>query len=197
MIRTVVVTAPAALLALLAGCGTAPAPGETGPRHVLPPSETLGIPSARAQSTPTSSAAPDTTTLPIGVGLTASPGSFLIGGALDFALDEKLTAGPAVQLGLGDKTDLFAAFGQVKYWLLDDPQTVNPFLQAGLGVAYLDREGRGNDWSPLINMGGGVRLLTGEHYRIGSTALVNFTTSDPADTSVYLSWEIVQIVLDF
>lgn len=200
MTRPLAIAFSAACLSLACGCATAPEPPSVTelPRPSEQRSPLARVPAAPVPAAPAN--APEQTTLPIGVGLTADPGSFLISGALDFHLDRNLSAGPAVHIGTGDKTGLFSVFGQLKYWLLDDEggrRMFSPFVQGGVGATYLDRDGRGSDWSSLVNVGGGVRVLTGDHYRVGSTALLNFLPSDPTGTSFYFSWEVIQVVFDF
>ena len=47
----------------------------------------------------------------------------------------------------------------------------------------------------MVNVGGGVRLLTGDQYRLGSSVLLNFMPGDVAGDHFYFTWEIAQLVL--
>jgi hypothetical protein len=64
-------------------------------------------------------------------------------------------------------------------------------------MANIDKEGQSGDSGLLINGGAGVRFLTGEHYRIGSEARVNFLPSKLDGERGYLSFELLQIVISF
>ncbi len=143
------------------------------------------------------------TQLPVGFGLALSPSMALIGAALDFEIDEDLTAGPALQVGLGGDDTLIAPFFQAKYRLPIEAEEgsalnkITPFIQAGAGLAFLDKDGRKSDTGVLLNAGAGVRFNTGRSTRLGSTALFNFLPGDVAGDNFYFTWEIVQVSFDF
>jgi hypothetical protein len=143
--------------------------------------------------------APKDTTLPIGIGMIFSPSAFMLGAGLDFNLDKQITFGPSLQYGFDDDLTLVAATGQLKYYIaLDERQPrFLPYLTAGVGVANLDKDGRSSDSGLLVNIGGGARMLTGEHYRIGSELRWNFLPDDLAGEDSYFSLEIVQVVIAF
>jgi opacity protein-like surface antigen len=143
--------------------------------------------------------APKDTTLPVGVGVIFSPSAVLLGAGLDFNIDKQITFGPSLQYGFDDDTNLVSATGQLKYYIaLDERQPrFLPYLTAGVGVANFDKDGSSSDSGILVNIGGGARLLTGEHYRIGSELRWNFLPDDLAGEDSYFSLEIVQVVIAF
>lgn len=135
---------------------------------------------------------------PVGVGFTLSPTMLLFGGALDLKVDERVTAGPALHVAVDDDDFLFAPFGQVKFYpIADEGQNVQPFLQGGAGLAFLDRDRRGDDWGFLLNFGGGIRYAAGDGYTLGSTVLFNFVPDEVVDEDFYFTWELIQLVVTF
>ena len=149
----------------------------------------------------TDGAAPTETSLPVGVGFTTGPSTFLVGGTLDFPLDEKLTFGPSVQWGIDEDVDIATVCGQLKYYLPmtegDEQSFLLPYVTGGVGVASLDKKGSSRDSGLLLNAGAGVRYLTGENYRIGSEARLNILPDKLADERVFLSFELLQVVITF
>lgn len=168
----------------------------------LPPGAALARPTLTG-SLPAASndEAPDDTSLPLGVGLTTGPSTILIGATLDFPVDKKITFGPSLHYGIDDNVDLMALTGQFKYFLPvvgdKDSFSVLPYITAGIGVASIDKEGRAGDSGLVIDAGAGVRYLTGDHYRIGSEARLNYLPDDLGGENLYVSLEILQIVISF
>jgi hypothetical protein len=199
-----------ASLSLLPACAVGPAHSRqpTAPRK--PTFTATTAPGAPAPAEPRGALAQNTagedriTTLPVGIGFTSGPSSFLMGAALDLPLDQDLTIGPALQYGISDSRDILNAFGQVKYWLpgldLGDDggrPELAPYIQGGAGVVFLDPENSSSDTELLLNVGAGVRYLTGEKYRIGSTALFNFVPGEVVDEKFFFSWQVIEVVFDF
>jgi hypothetical protein len=196
-------------LALLAGLGACTStavrhgsyddtPGITGTLPMLVAATDTGSASA-ADVAAEDAGAPRHTTLPIGIGMTFSPTSVLLGAGLDFNLDKQISFGPSLQYGLDDDTSLLSATGQLKYYLPSgekEPKLL-PYLTMGVGVANLDKDGRSADSGLLINIGAGARLLTGEQYRIGSELRWNYLPDDLAGEDSYFSLELVQVVISF
>lgn len=147
--------------------------------------------------------APDETTLPISAGLTAGPSAFLVGATLDFALDKNLTFGPSLQYAFDDDVTLGSLTGQIKYFpefgeeKSKKDRPFLPYITGGVGFATLDKEGRSGDSGAVLNIGAGARLLTGEHYRLGSEARWNLLTDELGGERSYVSWEVLQVVISF
>ncbi len=138
--------------------------------------------------------------LPAGTGFSSSAGATLMGGSADLRIDNRFTFGPALQIGIADDKLLVAPFGQARYWFNDqddEPTVFQPFAQVGAGAVYLDNQASSSDWGFLMNVGGGVRMLTGDNYQLGTAALLNFMPGDVAGESFYVSWEVIQFVFDF
>ncbi|HZN38728.1 MAG TPA: hypothetical protein VFD82_07985 [Planctomycetota bacterium] len=144
--------------------------------------------------------APSDTMLAAGFGFTTSPSSFMLASTLDFPLDTNVTAGPSVQYGADDDISIVSITGQLKYFLpLTELWTlsIRPYVTGGIGVATIDKENRGSDSGMLVNIGAGVRYLTGENYRIGSEVRLNIMPDDVAGEPTYMSFDLLQITFEF
>ncbi|HEX5052509.1 MAG TPA: hypothetical protein VFZ65_12100 [Planctomycetota bacterium] len=184
------------LLACLAACASNPVqPSWTKPTW------TGSLPATPAEPAMGEEGAPKDTSLPIGVGLTTGPSTILVAGTLDFPIDKKLTFGPSLLYGFDDNVDLVAVTGQLKYFLpiVENSSgfSILPYVTGGVGVASLDKQGRSGDTGLLLDLGAGVRYLTGEHYRVGSEVRWNLMPDDLAGESNFFSFELLQIVIDF
>jgi len=144
--------------------------------------------------------APDDTMLAVGAGFTAGPGAFMLASTLDFPMDTNVTAGPSVQYAVDDDVTLMALTGQLKYFL---PRTelgslsVMPYLTGGIGLVTIDKESQGGDSGLLINLGAGVRYLTGEKYRIGSEVRLNFMPDEVSDEATFMSFDLLHVTFAF
>jgi len=154
------------------------------------------MPSAAADEEP---GAPKDTTLPIGFGLTTGPSTLLIGGTLDFPVDKMITFGPSLQYGIDDNVTLISASAQLKYFLptIGEEKTFLPFVTGGVGMTMIDKEGRSSDSGAAINIGGGVRYLTGKHYLIGSEGRFYFLPDELGGERSFFSFEVLQIIVSF
>lgn len=146
--------------------------------------------------------APTSTTLPVGVGFTTSPASFLIAAGLDFPLDTKLTLGPSIEHSWDTNTKITSATAQLKLFLPTTGEGTSPFqllpyLCFGAGFADVDKAGREGEAGFVVTGGAGVRFLTGEHYRIGSEARINLLPDKLDGESAYLSYQLLQVVIPF
>lgn len=141
--------------------------------------------------------------MPIGIGFTGGPSSVLLGATFDLPLDDKLTVGPSLQYGYHRDRQIVAPTVQAKYFLRgvgvgeEDRTKLVPYGTAGLGFAYIDESGRSADAGLLVNFGAGLRYLTGQDYRIGSEARLNFLPGQVSGERFYFSWELIQLVFEF
>jgi len=191
--RTII---PALLLGLVA-CTTS-TPGARSER--LAPSFTGMLPVAPASDNDRN--APADTTMPLGAGFTIGPSTAMLAAGLDFPIDNNLTFGPSFQYGFDDDTSLVSLTGQLKYFLPSGSKEsgwswLRPYLTAGVGLAYLDRDGRGSDTGMVWNGGAGLRYLTGEHYRVGSEVRFNVLPDKLAGERGYVSVELLQVIVTF
>lgn len=107
-------------------------------------------------------------------------------------LDENVSLGPLVQLGITGDMTLVGASGQGKYWidLPADPK-LKLNLQAGVGFVHADMFGR-DDTSFLIPIGIGVDYKLNETIALTSTFLLNFTDLSVAGqrTTIMPGWTV-------
>ena len=188
------------LACLCAGLGACAS--TAGAKSRLKPTYTGTLPAmstAEDLSAPDKGPAPSDTTMPLGVGFTTGPSSLLVGATVDFPIDSMITFGPSVQYGSDDDLGLLTVTGQLKYFLpmTEDPQKFLFYATAGIGVASVDKEGQSGDSGALINIGAGLRLLTGEDYRIGSEARLNILPDELNNEDLYFSFELVQVIVAF
>jgi hypothetical protein len=139
-----------------------------------------------------------------GLGFTSSPSSFLLSGGVDFHLDDLWYWGPQLELGLEDDTTLLAPQVNIKrFFELPDiggDLDLDPFAQAGIGLAYLEkdqRQGDDDDVGVLLNVGGGARLRLSDSFGIGSSLLFNYVPGEVVDEQFYFSWDVIQGVFYF
>ncbi len=203
-----------ALLALalvaLTGCAMSGA-------HARPP---LAPPAAPAMAAPSAVPAPAATPLqeegaPVaaaarrppmlfkgGIGFTADPGQFLIGAELDFFLNENFSIGPLLQFGVEDGGVILAPSANFVYhFYLEDPlERLRPFVQGGVGFAYLhedDRKGDDDDIGVMINIGGGINYEIADRTLLGSHMLFNAMPDKVLDENFFFSWQVVTIGWEF
>jgi len=139
----------------------------------------------------------------VGIGMTEDPDTLLLGGELDFPVSDRFLIGPMVQLGLDDHTTLFAPSLHGKYLLPLDhaPGSTRwaPFVQGGVGIAYLskDKPGADDDLGLLLQAGGGVEVRFEDQVGVATTLLIDFLPGGVFDENVYLSWQVVQFSFRF
>lgn len=204
MVRnTMAKTLPLVFLAGLGACtSTAAGPDWVASKPVLTGSFPAAAPAPAADGGGAAfedAGAPNHTTLPVGIGMTFGPSAPMLAAALDFPLDKQITFGPSVQYAFEDDLTLMTATAQIKYYLGTDDKKAKflPYATFGAGLASIDKDGRSSDSGFLINAGAGVRLLTGDHYRVGSELRFNWLPDDVGGEDNYFSLELVQVVISF
>ncbi len=142
--------------------------------------------------------------LPVGVGFTSSPTTFLMSVAGDVPVADQVTLGPSFQLGHANDWTLVGVTSQAKYHfeLEGDASRWTPFVQGGVGFLYLDRErtpapGSNDDIGLLLDAGGGVRYRVNDPISLGSQMMFHLMPGGVLDDNFYFSWEIVQVVFNF
>lgn len=191
---------PCVLLACLGACSS------TAPRSewvVSKPALTTSLPPAAAPAADSvafeDDLAPKDTTLPVGIGLTFGPSAPMLAAALDFPLDKQITFGPSLQYAFENDLTLLSVTGQLKYYFKmdDDRPKLQPYGVFGAGLASVDKDGISGDEGLLINVGAGLRLLTGDHYSLGSELRFNWLPDDLGNEESFFSWELVHVVISF
>lgn len=138
-----------------------------------------------------------------GIGFTSNPGMFLMNYQLDHRFEKGLSVGPRLQLGYGDEETLFAPTLNLTF----HPElqganlgTLKPFLQGGVGAAYLeksDRRGDDDEWGFLFDFGGGVDVPISDVASVRSDVLLNFLPGSPVGEGFYFSWTVVSVSFAF
>lgn len=135
----------------------------------------------------------------VGLGVTDSPDTVLFGGQADFYMNEDLAIGPLLQVGVDDHETILAPSLNFKhpFYLSDDGGTeLRPFVQGGVGVAYIEKERRPGDddeLGPLLNLGGGIEVHFESSTYLSSTVMVNLLPGDVVGEDVFLSWQVIQV----
>lgn len=204
MMRSTAFFTPIAL-SLLGACAT------TSPVRVpAPPSDaTAELASAVAAPVPQDETEPMGTppaSATFGLGFTADPTTFLLGGSYDVPLNNSgLAVGPQAQLGVSDHRTLIApTLSVLKEFDLPSSGEVGrhlrPFVRGGLGFAYMHKDhrtGDNDDLGFLINFGGGVRYWLNENVSLGSEMLLNFLPDEVLGEHFYFSWQVAQLEFTF
>lgn len=192
--------------ALLTSCTVTPSParqdGSVGQRSWAESGSHALVPPVAFASQESPRSNRDSRVL-FGVGLTEGPDTLLLGGELDFPVNDRFVIGPMIQLGVDDHSTLLAASLHGKcLFPLEHAQgspAWTPFVQGGLGLAYLskDRPGDDTDLGLLVQAGGGIEVRFENQLGIASSFLVDFLPSEVLGERVYVSWQIVQLGFSF
>lgn len=163
---------------------------------------------ATSASSPGTAAGPPSTlrrgTMSAGgaVGFTVDPETFLMTGAGDYFLSDNLAVGPLLQLGLADDRLMFAPTANVKA-VFDLPgpgfERLKPFAQGGLGLAYIQKDRRGDDDDVgfLLNFGFGADYFLTERFSLGNSVLFNITPDKVRGENFFFSWQFVSASFRF
>lgn len=202
------------LFAAAAGCRTAPAPVvDPFPAVPVPPLPFVATNEAEREAPATAPAVQDERaranaegdrTAFVGIGFTDGPDTFLLGGEIDFHLDDQLSVGPLLQWGIDDEVNILMPSFQVKYAFPLDlsgtgPRFV-PFVQGGAGICWIDVDGPGgaddDDTGFLLHVGGGLEARF-EKILLASTMTFNMLPGEVLDESFIFAWQVVQIGFRF
>jgi len=168
----------------------APAPGLTQP------SEAAATPPARSE-------AEGSYFVEAGIGQTFGPSTFLLSATACKFVDSHLAIGPTLQLGIDDDETIFApTFGVRRAFDLDsaDLHKVEPYLEGGVGFAYLEDDRRGGDDDDLgflLTFGLGANVQLQPNLALGTGVLVNLMPGEVLDERLFVSWRILQLQFAF
>ena len=130
------------------------------------------------------------------MGFTLEPGTFLLSLGADYFFTDRFNLGPLLQLGISDDRIILAPTLSFQ-WLFDLPPDMErwkPFLQWGLGLAYLEkdnRSGRNDDTGFLVNFGFGFEYYLTGQISLGNNLLFNFMPDRVLDEHFFFSWQFV------
>ena len=165
---------------------------------------------AAAQEAPGARGAPESPwSFRASIGFTASPGSFLLSAELPYAVNDHVFVGPLLQLGLSSDDKIVAPSANVQY-VFDTSGVQNeilnklePFLQGGVGFAYIHKDRRGrrgrdrDDVGFMFNFGGGVEYRFNETVSLGTNMLFNILPVDTAGENFFFSWQVATVRFRF
>jgi hypothetical protein len=145
-----------------------------------------------------------------GIGFTLDPGTFLVTLGAEYAPDGAagFSAGPLVQFGVSDNNTIIAPTvnGRYTFDLSDAKDDIarrlSPFVQGGLGFAYIDKERNApkNDKDEvgfLFNMGAGLEFALSDSVSIGNSILFNVLPVRTARQNFFFSWQFATMRFRF
>ncbi len=138
-----------------------------------------------------------------GLGFTLSPTDFLLIFEADYFLSDHIAVGPLLQFGVDDDPFIFAPTVNFQAMFdIPDLEIVKPFVQGGLGVAYMDERlprhrGWRDDVGFLFNFGGGVEVFVTEHLSLGNNILFNILPVEVLGDHFFFSWQFVTVRFQF
>lgn len=144
-----------------------------------------------------------TTSLRGAIGFTADPDTFLLAFEGNHYVNHNLAIGPLLQLGVADKRVLLAptlSFRGVFDLGLPELEALQPFVQGGLGLAYLNRDNRRGDDDDvgfLLNFGLGVDYYLRDDLSVGSDMLFNVLPDETLGENFFFSWRVVSLSFHF
>lgn len=139
----------------------------------------------------------------LGVGFTSSPGTALVAGQLDYFVTDDWAVGPALRLGLSSDDSIVAPSFNVKRVLgmqRFESTPWRPFVQAGVGMAFLHddrRFGDRDDEGLLLNGGAGIEVFLDNGLKLTSTLTLNLMPGKVLGERTFFSWQILQMQFDF
>ena len=181
-----------AVAALLAGLAQAAAADPPAPAAVDPASPAPAAGAPEEPRFPWSAGG--------AIGFTVDPTCFLAAFEAGYGVTDNLQVGPLLQVGASDDRTIVAPSANVKYLfdLPDVPEPLDrlkPFVQAGLGLVYMEKERRGrpdkDDTGFLMNVGFGFQYYLTRRFALGNNVLFNIMPDDVVDDHFFFSWQFV------
>jgi hypothetical protein len=139
------------------------------------------------------------------IGFTLDPDTFLMAFQGDYFLDDQLSLGPLLQLGVDDDTTILAPTLNVQYAfdlteLEEDGDEIlerlKPFVQGGVGLGYIHkdrRRGDDDDVGFLLNLGFGLEYYLTDQLALGNNLLFNILPDKTNGENFFLSWQFVTL----
>lgn len=145
--------------------------------------------------------------LQAGPGFTASPTAFHFQVGAEYGITPGLGIGPLFQLAANDDVLILAPTANVRYGFDlsgagdEFVRNLRPYVQGGLGFAYVDRDHRWRDREDtefLLNGGFGVEYALTEDLALGTGMLFNgMPVDDAAGEDFFFSWQVVSFRFGF
>ena len=137
-----------------------------------------------------------------GLGFMLDPDGVLLAVGVEYAATDEFSIGPLLQLGFEDDHTIVAPTLNFRYRVdLSDVDNefvrrIEPFVQAGLGFAYIEKERRfrdDDDTGFLLNGGFGAEYWVTDELAVGNSVLFNGMPDDVVNENFFLSWQLVTL----
>lgn len=144
-----------------------------------------------------------TSAITVSGGFTLGPDTTLAAFELDHFVTDRIAVGPLLQVGLSSDDFIFAPSLDVKLYadvVGVDFRGVAPFVQGGVGFAYIDKNGRGSgreDVGFLFNFGAGADLFVTDRLSLGTSVLFNVLPGEVEGEEFFFSWQLVTFSIHF
>jgi hypothetical protein len=145
-----------------------------------------------------------TSAITVSGGLTVSPETTLAAFELDHFVTDRVAVGPLLQVGLSSDEFVFAPSMDVKLFgepLGGELRGLSPFVQGGIGFAYIDDNGRGTngreDVGLLLAFGFGADFFVTDRLSLGTSLLFDVLPSEVEGEDFFFSWQIVTFSIHF
>jgi hypothetical protein len=135
-----------------------------------------------------------------GIGFTADPDAFLMTLGVEYGALDFMSVGPLLQLGFSDDDTIVAPTADFRFGIdlsgvsNQYVRRLEPFVNAGLGMAYIEKE-RGNsdrdDVGFLMNGGVGAQYWFADEMAVGTHMMFNGMPDDVLDEHFFFSWQVV------
>lgn len=135
-----------------------------------------------------------------GIGFGLDPSSFAFGAGLEYHVMHELSVGPLLQVLARDDQVIVAPTANVRYHFdlshldSDFASRLEPFVQGGLGLVYVDEDRPDRDDTEfLLNGGFGLDYRIDERISVGSTLMFNgIPGGDKAvRENFFFTWQVV------
>jgi hypothetical protein len=142
-----------------------------------------------------------------GIGFTATPETFLMQFAAPYDFGNGVSLGPQLQIGVTSRRTLVESALDLRYSFDlfspegGDPSAFRPFVNGGLGLAYLKREFNNrsdrDDVAFLIELGVGIEYSINERVSLESAMQFNILPGELLGDHFYYSWQLVGVRYKF
>jgi hypothetical protein len=141
-----------------------------------------------------------------GVGFSADPDALALGLAVPIEISSAVAFTPHLLVAFDDDDTIVAPTANLEvYFRLSDRRNdftyrLRPFLQAGLGFAYIDRDSTGDNDDEvglLVVPGLGLEYEISDNLRIGTNARFNVLPREAGGEHFFFSWELLTVRVAF
>jgi len=139
-----------------------------------------------------------------GIGFIDDPTALLLNFEAPYALDQWVSVGPGIQVGIDDNNTVIAPTLNLTVTIPDLPgedfDRLKPYGIIGVGFAYIADDNRPNDDDSagfLIDFGVGLEYQLSENFFIGTQMMFNFLPETTLGQNFFYSWQVGGIRIAF